>query len=446
MFPVEKIAQIVEGELLRRESDTPTSAIHDSRLVRPGDLFVALPGHQSDGHRFLSDAFNRGAIAAIVSNANNLPNNARNLILVDNSELALQQLAAAWRNTLTATFVAITGSNGKTTVKALLGHMLSAHGATYISPHNYNTEIGLPISLLSMSPEAQFGVFELGAEQPGDIATLARILRPHFGIITSVGPSHLDGFETIDAVASEKWSLVEDLSEDGKAIVNADSPHLLALASTARRPVLSTGLNHGDLRGRVIQDVPNLKVKLDEQGITMTCPLIGTHNAGNLLLAAAAANTLGMNWDSISAQSGSFEPIPHRLHPIQASFGTILDDTYNANPASMAAALQVLTAFGDIDSTKVFVFGEMIGLGAETDRFHRDVLRLALSLSIDAILPIGKAAITACRAANDTTVILLPRSEVVRTVRRLAPRMIVLIKGSRVLELDALVEELRVGS
>ncbi len=446
MFPVEKIAQIVEGELLRGESDTPTRAIHDSRLVRSGDLFVALPGHQSDGHGFLADAFNRGAIAAIVSDTYNLPDNARNVILVENPELALQQMAAAWRNTLSATFVAITGSNGKTTVKALLGHMLSAHGPTYVSPYNYNTEIGLPIALLSMSSEARFGVFELGAERPGDVSMLARILRPNLGIITSVGPSHLDGFETIDAVASEKWSLVEGLSEDGKAIVNADSPHLRALASTARLPVVSTGLNNGDLRGRVIQDVPSLKVKLDEHDVTMTCPLIGTHNAGNLLLAAVAANVLGMGWDSISARSESFEPIPHRLNPIQASFGTILDDTYNANPASMAAALQVLTAFGDTDSAKVFVFGEMHGLGAETDGFHREVIRLALSLPIDAILPIGEAAVTACRATDEAPVILLPRGEIVRHVRQLAPQMIVLIKGSRALGLEALVEDLRLNS
>jgi len=450
MFSAEKIAQIVEGDLLREDGALPRRAIHDSRLVRPGDLFVALPGHRSDGHQYLADAFDRGACAAIVSNTDSLPGNAHNLIVVDDPGLALQQLASAWRDSLTASFIGITGSNGKTTVKSLLCHMLAAQGPTYVAPHNYNTEIGLPIALLSMQADSQFGVFELGAEHPGDIAVLARILRPQFGVITSVGPSHLDGFETIEAVASEKWSLVKELPEDGMAILNADSPHLLKRASSAKSPVISAGLSHGDLRGRVVQDVPSLEIKLDEQDVTMTCPLIGTHNANNLLLAATAANALGMSWASISAQSSSFDPIPHRLHPIHISFGTILDDCYNANPASMAAALQVLAAFGGKDSARVFVFGEMVGLGADTNRYHREVLDLALSLPIDTILPVGKVSTAACLAVNDPKIAFLPRDGIARYVRQLAQKRaiqsaIVLIKGSRVLGLEALVEEFRLS-
>lgn len=450
MFPVEKVARIVEGELLRGGNESPTRAIHDSRLVRPGDLFVALPGHRSDGHRYLIDAFDRGACAAIVSETGSLPSNARNLIVVHDPGLALQQLASAWRDTLAATFVGITGSNGKTTVKALLGHLLAAHDSTYTSPFNYNTEIGLPMALLSMPADARFGVFELGAERPGDVRRLARILRPQFGVITSVGPSHLDGFETIDAVASEKWSLVEDLPEDGVAILNADSSHLLQRTSTAKMPVISTGLNSGDLRGQVIQAVPNLEVMLEEHNVTMTCSLIGTHNANNLLLAAATANALGMSWDSISTTATSFEPIPHRLNPIRTSFGTILDDTYNANPASMIAALRVLAAFGDKESARTFVFGEMHELGGDTERYHREIVRLALSLPIDAILPIGEAAIAACRRAADASkIVLLPREKMGRHLarqpasRRVAQSTIVLIKGSRALELETLVEELQ---
>ena len=447
MFSAEKLSQVVDGRLLRGDGALPRRAIHDSRLVRPDDLFVALPGRRSDGHRYLADAFGRGACAAIVSDTGSLPSNARNLIVVDDPELALQQLASAWRDTLAAIFIAITGSNGKTTVRDLLGHMLSAHGSTYVSPHNYNTEIGLPIATLSMPSDVQFGVFEMGAEQPGDIEKLARILRPQFGVITSVGPGHLDGFETIEAVAAEKWSLVEALPKDGMAIVNADSSHLLQRTSTAKIPVISTGLRNGELRGRVIQAAPNLKVKLDEHNVTMVCPLIGIHNANNLLLATATARELGMTWDSICAQAASFTPIPHRLNPIQASFGTILDDTYNANPASMAAALKMLETFGDKDSTRVFVFGEMVGLGVDAERYHREIVRLALALPIDTILPIGEAAISACLAAGSSKIMLLPREEI--GSRLLAqgplPSTIVLIKGSRALELETLVEELQTG-
>jgi len=447
MFPVEKLARVVDGKLLRGDGSLPRRAIHDSRLVRPDDLFVALPGHRSDGHRYLADAFGRGACAAIVSDTGSLPSDARNLIVVDDPGLALQQLASAWRDTLASTFIAITGSNGKTTVRDLLGHMLSAHGSTYVSPHNYNTEIGLPIATLSMPVDVRFGVFELGAEQPGDIRKLARILRPQFGVITSVGPSHLDGFETIETVAAEKWSLVDALPEDGMAIVNADSSHLLQRVSTATIPVISTGLSNGELRGQVIQAAPNIEVKLDEHNVTMVCPIIGTHNANNLLLAAATARALGMPWDSICAQSASFKPIPHRFNPIQTSFGTILDDTYIANPASMIAALQMLATFGDEDSARAFVFGEMVGLGIDTERYHREIVRLALTLPIDAILPVGEAAIAACRAADSSKVMLLPREEIGSHLltQKPVPSTIVLIKGSRTLELETLVEELQAG-
>jgi len=451
MFPVEKIARIVQGKLLRRGADTPTRAIHDSRLVRAGDLFVALPGHRSNGHRYVADAFKRGACAALLSDTKDLPGDARNVIVVADPLLALQQLASAWRDTMTtALLVAITGSNGKTTVRNLLGHMLAAQADTFVAPHNYNTEIGLPIAILSMPANTRFGVFELGAERPGDIAALTRILRPSLGILTSVTASHLEGFETIEAVASEKWSLANDLPKDGAIILNADSPHLLKRASTACVPVISSGLSSGDIRGQILQSVPSLKIRVSRHDTMIGCPLIGDHNACNLLLAATAANVLGMNWDLISAQAATFEPIAHRLNPIQTSFGTILDDTYNANPASMAAALHVLSRFGDTDSVRLFVFGDMYGLGTDSARYHREVARLAVDLRIDTILPVGEAAISACRAGDAANVVLMPQEEITGYVlarhtprQQTAQSMVILIKGSRAMALEALVEELQ---
>jgi len=447
MFPVEKIAQIVGGELLRGENVIPGRAIHDSRLVQAGDVFVALSGLKFDGHRFLSDVFARGASAAIVSDDSNLPDNARNLILVANPALAMQQWAAAWRKSLHATIVAITGTNGKTTVRALLGHLLSAQGSVYASPNNYNTEIGLPISLLSMPAVTDIGVFELGAERPGDITTLAEILQPHIGILTSVGPGHLDEFKTVEAVASEKWSLIEHLPENGTAIINADVPRLLDLAATANVPVVTTGLNVGDLQGQVLQTVPSLKIQLANQNIMLACPLIGTHNANNLLLAAAAAHRLGLSWHAIADQAASFKPIAHRLQPIPSSFGTILDDTYNANPASMMAALDVLASFGPVESRRVFVFGTMSGLGTDSDRLHHEIAQQALHHPIDTILPIGDAAIAACRAvtapAEEAKVVVLPRDGIKAwIIDGASDPMVVLVKGSRDLALETLVAEL----
>jgi UDP-N-acetylmuramoyl-tripeptide--D-alanyl-D-alanine ligase len=447
MFPVEEIARIVGGDLLLAASDQPTRAIHDSRLVRPGDLFIALPGHHADGHDYLADAFRRGACAAMVTATATAPKEARNLIVVDDAARALQALASAWRDTLTAPCIAVTGTNGKTTVKGLLGHMLSAHGPTHVSPHNYNTEIGLPIALLSMPTSARYGVFELGAEYPGDIRQLARILRPHIGVITSIGPGHLDRLATVDAVASEKWALVEELPETGAAILHANSSHLMARASMTDKSVITAGLNEGDLSGQVLQAVPHLIVHVNQHPEhDVFCRLVGEHNAVNLLLAAAAADALGVDWNSIRAQAASFEPLPHRLHPTATSFGTVLDDTYNANPVSMAAALHVLASFGDTTQTRAFVFGEMLGLGADTDRYHREVLRLALDLPVDLVLPVGHAAVSACRADGHPKIAIVPRDNVVAYVRQHAsPASVVLVKGSRALQLETLVDQLLAG-
>jgi len=448
MFPVEKIARTVQGELLHRENVTPpTRAIHDSRLVEPGDLFIALRGRRSDGHDFLSDAFRRGASAALVSDTNDLPPNARNIICVPDPVLALQQWATAWRQRLNATFIGITGTNGKTTVRALLGHLLQTHGHAYVSPYNYNTEIGLPMALLSMPMDADIGVFELGAENPGDIATLARILQPHMGIVTTLGPGHLDGFQTMDGVATEKWSLVEHLPENGTALINADVPRLLEMAATATINVLSVGLNHGDLRGHLLQSVPHLELTLAGHNEILRCPLVGEHNAINVLLASVAAHTLGVRWEVIAHRMASFVPIAHRLSPIQTSFGTILDDTYNANPASMRAALDVLATFGTEIPKRLFVFGDMLGLGTASERFHREVAQLALQLPIDVILPVGQAAIAACQAvapASDSSkIVILPRNEVSSWIVAYSPAMVVLVKGSRGLALETLAAELQ---
>ena len=442
MFSVERLAQLVRGELLHAAGGTPRRAIHDSRLVRPDDLFVALAGSRSDGHQHLTEVFNRGARCAIVSDRDSIPANARNVIVVDSPALALQQLASAWRDELgPATFIAITGSNGKTTVKALLGHILSGSTETYISPRNYNTEIGLPLALLSMPSTSQFGVFELGAEKAGDISLLSRILRPDLAIITSIGASHLDGLVSVEAVAQEKWSLIEQLGEGGKAIVNAESQQLRTRASAAGMQVVTVGQDTGDVTGRTLQAIPHLTLAVDNGEIVLDCPIIGSHQATNVLLAATAARTLGVDWQSIQAQLACFTPVDHRLCALPAPFGTILDDTYNANPASTEAALHVLASY-DEPSSKLFIFGEMGGLGDQTEHYHRKIAQLALGFPIDQVIPVGQAAMDACNREQDARIAFVPREQIADHVRNRPSPMTVLVKGSRHLQMETLVDEL----
>jgi len=447
VISAERIARIVGGTLLRGDGATPSRAIHDSRLVHPGDLFVALPGRRADGHDHLEEAFARGACAAFVSRSKPIPSGSRNLIVVPDTLSALQTWAAAWRGESGATLVGITGTNGKTTVKQLLGHLLAADATCYVAPHNYNTEIGLPLSLLEMPAGSAFGVFELGADRPGDIAALMRILRPTWGLITSIGPGHLEGLGSLEAVAEEKSALLDGLPSDGVAVLPAESTLLMRRAATARCNVLTVGRTRGDVRGRVLHATPRLEIELEEPQITLCCPLVGAHHATNVLLACAAAHAMGTPWEVIRERTGTFPLPPHRLERIATPTATLLDDTYNANPASAEGALRVLAEIEPAAPLRVFVFGEMRGLGTETSRYHREILDLALSLPIDLILPVGEAAVDACRDVVSPAVVLMPdRARLLQRLRSLPKNAVVLIKGSRALGLEALVDDLTASS
>ncbi len=451
MFPVDEIAAIVGGRLLRATGrTTPRHAVHDSRQVAPGDLFVALAGRRADGHDFLTEAFARGAGAALISDPARAPQSVNNLIVVDDVLPALHRLAAQWRNAHRTTIVGITGSNGKTTTRTLLAHLLRdpMHpSAVFEPPGNYNTEIGLPLALLSMPPSAAYGVFELGAERPGDIATLAAILAPHVGMITSVGPSHLRGFGSVEAIAAEKGKLAHAVSTDGWAAVNADSPPLRRLSRELPGRCIAVGLEHGAVRGRLIREAPQLEMTVPEPPLRLRCPLLGRHNATNLLLAVVAAHRLGVAAEAIEERASTFTPVPHRLHAVPSPLGTILDDSYNANPASTIGALHVLAAFGGPQTLRVFVFGEMRDLGADSRRHHRAIAELASRLDVDLILPVGDQALSACQDRPSPAVLLVDRDAIPRAIqarrREAGAEAAILVKGSRALELDRLVERLR---
>ena len=450
MDAIGELAKTLRADVVRGDGAVPIRIVHDSREIVEGDLFVALHGGRVDGHAFLHDAFARGACGALVSDPSAAPDSARNLIVVDDTLDALQRLASARRQCLDATIVGITGSNGKTTTRAMLAHLLGRlgeEGSVFSVPRNYNTEVGLPLALLAMPDSATIGLFELGAERPGDIALLADLLAPDVGLITSIGPSHLDGFRSLGAVANEKWALVESLPGDGLAILNADAPALHERATAAPCRALTVGLEHGAIRGRVGRAVPTVRLSIDDPPIELDCPILGVHHATNLLLAAVAALQLGAAPDEIRERARTFEPVRHRLQPIEAPFGTILDDSYNANPASTAAALRVLAVLGEEPTRRTFVFGEMRDLGPDSDRYHREALDLALDLGIDAIHPIGERAIAACQPKTASAIRIIPRDQLPAHLR--APRPagtdhILLVKGSRALALERLVEQLRV--
>jgi UDP-N-acetylmuramoyl-tripeptide--D-alanyl-D-alanine ligase len=447
MFPSSDIARIVAGRLLRESDEVPLRAIHDSRLVQKRDLFVALKGARTDGHAFLEEAFTRGACGAIISESGTIPDNGRNLIVIENTRAALSSLAYAWRSELPATFVGITGTCGKTTTKAILAHLLEKDLRVFSAPHNYNTEIGLPLALLAMPSTAQVGIFELGASAPGDIAPLAVLLSPKIAILTMVGHGHLSGFGTVEAITQEKWDLVRALPSQGSAIINLDCPELSRLADGWTGKIISVGLQGGMVHGKIVGASPGLIIEVDNPPLRLETNLLGQHNASNVLSAVACALELGLAKGTIEDRIRTFKPFLHRLNLLPAPFGYLLDDTYNANPDSTRAALFTLAEF-DLDITqRAFVFGNMLDLGDDSLRFHRETIDLALRLGVGPIFPVGDLATEAARGAikdapTGTFVFSSQEEEILaNSIRKVlkGKRNLLLVKGSRDMNLDRLV-------
>jgi UDP-N-acetylmuramoyl-tripeptide--D-alanyl-D-alanine ligase len=449
MFPVSRSAEIVGGRLRRGTDEVPRRVVHDSRLVQEGDLFVALRGERTDGHCFLGEAFSRGACGAIVSDVSSVPKTARNIIVVNDSFLALKALANAWRKELPAVFVGVTGTCGKTTTKALLAHLLAEDRKVYASPESYNTEIGLSLALLAMPISAQVGVFELGTSAPGEIAPLAALLSPRLAILTMVGRGHLAGFGSSEGIAAEKWELVRSLPPQGLAIINADSPAIAERARVWEGDLISFGLKGGGVRGRIVDARHGLILDVEEPPLHLVSSLLGRHHASNLLAAAVGALRLGVASETIERRVATFSGLPHRLNLSFASFGYLLDDSYNANPDSTKAALHTLAELDLPVDHRAFVFGDMLELGEDAPRFHREVLDLAVQLGISPIFPVGELAVRVAReAANELgsgILVFATWEELPRRIRQAfrGNQGALLVKGSRRLGLERLVETLK---
>ncbi|MBN1858271.1 UDP-N-acetylmuramoyl-tripeptide--D-alanyl-D-alanine ligase [Candidatus Bipolaricaulota bacterium] len=460
MFTLGRIAELVGGILHTTSSDdlrrSPTRVCHDSRRIRSGDLFVALPGARTHGRLYVDAAFASGACAAMLSLSPETISGEAGFrgpwIEVRDASRALLCLAEAWRKELGAKVVAVSGTNGKTTTKALLAHLLDGIGLTYASPGNLNTEIGVPISVLYAPKDAKYAVFEAAADRPGDLALISRMLRPDLVVVTGAGRGHLDRFSTVDGVAEEKWQLVETRPRGALAIVNGDDDRLWERSRAAGvRNVLTFGICRVgcDLLGDVVSTTPQLVVhiRIRNRDLRFECPLLGAHNALNLLAAVAAARSLGVPENLMMERAASFRPPPHRLALRSGlSWGSLLDDSYNANPDSMGAALRVLGELTSHPSERTVVFGEMQGLGSFATEAHRRIAEQIASLGVSAVFCFGRLAIDA--AASQSGLKCLPTAlnadKLIAALRAHMKRHpgVLLVKGSHALGLDRLADAL----
>lgn len=375
-----------------------SSVVVDSREVQPGNLFVAFVGEQADGHDYVDQAFARGAVAAIVErplpNHPSLDTRSGHLpaafelstplcIVVENSMGALQQSAKAWRAKHKVRVVGITGSVGKTTTKELAHAVLSQRYRTLKSLGNRNNEIGLPITLLDLRPEHEYAVLEMGMYATGEISLLCELAQPAIGVVTIIGPVHLERVGSMEGIVKAKRELVEALPPDGVAILNRDDDLVMSMAPHTQARIFTYGLQaNADLYAANIHSMglEGVQFTLHHRGesLAIKVPLLGRHNVHTALRAAAVGLVEGMSWEEIIA--GLMETRPQlRLVAVPGPHGSlIIDDTYNSSPDSAMAALNLLQ---DLDGRKVAVLGDMLELGQVEEASHRLVGRRAAAVA-----------------------------------------------------------------
>lgn len=448
MWDVREAAEVLEAELLRPKPPYQVrGASADSRRVQAGELFVALPGQKHDGHDFLGEAFARGATAALVSRD---PGVGHNLLRVPDTKKALWDLAHWRRQSLDFIAVGVTGSFGKTTAKELLAAALATAYRTFRAPESYNTEIGVPLALLSVPAGTELGVFELAETDVDELLRLCELLQPWAGMITAVGPAHLSLLGTVEKVADYVWKLAEALPEEGVLALAWDFPELRARVERCNGFCLRFGQTaDADFfpRDIVDDDLQGIKFTAETPAgpIPVKLRLLGAHRA--VLACGAMALAWGMGVpEKLSAQAmAEVPPLPHRLELRSAPFGWILDDCFNANPVSVQAALRTLLRLRLPVRFRAALLGDMMELGPEEALFHRVVAEAARRFGVDFLFAFGprmSAAFPAFRGPGAAEPEDLSRLlSVVREALGSGPALL-LIKGSRGLLLERAVEEL----
>ena len=416
----------------------------DSRTVRPGDLFFAIRGDNFDGHEYVEDAFAKGACAAVVSDEAACSGPA---LVVDDTVDALLRLAAWYRDRFDIPVVAVTGSNGKTTTKDMTAAVLSTKFRTARTPGNYNNHIGVPLTLFEIESEHEMAVVEIGMNHPGEIARLAAAARPSVGVITNVAESHIETMHDIDSIAQAKAELLDALPPDGTSVLNWDDPRVKALWTRGPGSTVTFGLAP-DAEVRAVDidaGVDAVSFELADDG-RVTLPIAGRHNVMNALAAIAVGRVVGVSDADAARGLSSFETSPMRMSFERAGGRVVLNDAYNCNPGSLAAALEVLVdAAGE--GTSAAAIGDMLELGSASERAHREAGARAAELGVDWLLLFGTevaalrvGALEAGMPASRVR-IFESKTALVETLRKeLDESAVLLVKGSRGMRMEEVVE------
>jgi UDP-N-acetylmuramoyl-tripeptide--D-alanyl-D-alanine ligase len=455
MFTINEIELATGGRVAGPGAGEITAISTDSRTVAPGELFVALRGERFNGHEYIADVAAKGVSVVIAEEQwlkGHLIPDSLTCIAVKNSLRALGDLAANWRQRFEIPFIAVTGSNGKTTVKEMLATILELTGPGLKTSGNLNNLIGLPQMLFQLRAKHRWAVLEMGMSEPGEIDRLATIANPAVGIVLNALPAHLQSMGTVEAVASAKGELLHRISDGGLAVVNADDPRVASLSQNASARRISFGIDRGEVRAREIEPLglegQRFLLHTPHGEATVHLKACGRHNVYNAL-AATAALLEKVELPIIAAGLESFTPYKGRFQIEQLGGITLIDDSYNANPASTKAALETLSQIAAVGH-RIAVLGDMLELGEHEAEAHRDIGAVA-GRNVDRLYLTGKlmakyaaeGALLADMSA-ESVICCKSHTEIAELLHQsITDGDVILFKGSRGMTMEKVATELK---
>lgn len=449
---LEEVAQLSGGRVIKGDPTLPIDRLHtDTRTLTTGDCFVALHGDRFDGHEFVREVKNRGAAAALVSRTliPDLPDDL-GLVEVHDTLEALQRFAATYRGLLSVRTIGVTGSSGKTSTKELIAAVLRTRFKTKATEGNLNNHIGVPLTLIRLDEGDEYGVIEMGMNHPGEIAPLAKMAAPEIGVISSIGPAHIEFFENQAAIAEEKASLLAALPATGLAVLNGEDERSRRIAYRSPARIVWVGncpdasWRANDLR--ITREGLSFQLVHAGDSVEVRLPVFNRVMVGNALLAAAVGEACGLSLAEIARGLESVKLPGARMQIVEANGAWIINDAYNANPASMKAALIALKEFPGA-RRRLAVLGSMGELGQHAQDLHREVGEFAVRQDIEFLFAVGPHATAYCAGAiaagldhNKVAVALDAQEAAAGLMSRMQEGDVVLVKGSHFMGLEKLVE------
>lgn len=433
---------VTRGQLLQGDC-TFERVSTDTRSLVQGDLFIALRGEHYDAHNYLGIAVDKGACALVTEVFE--PELSVPQLVVEDTVLAFGQMAAARRQKFSGTVIGITGSSGKTTVKGMLKSILEKNGTTHATRGNFNNHIGVPITLMELDLNACYAIVEEGTNHPGEIAYLTNIVRPDIALVNNVMPAHIENFVDLAAIAAEKQAIYHTLSKGDIAVVNLDDEFAQSFLQTcataslvtyARSTTSQTSAIHGqpDIYSELIAEntlgKPILRLFSGGDVRDITLAVVGTHNIDNALAAAACAYAAGVDIDTVKSGLESYYGDPGRMQSkVGCHNSIVVDDSYNANPGSVKAAIDFLASHR---GWKLLVLGNMAELGEYSEEFHRQVGEYAEQAEIDALYTVGDLAHTSALAFGENAKTFADKEQLIEVIKSsLQNNSMILVKGSR---------------